>query len=424
MDRTDYFRDLAREGGATEELGSLDFGAYYLFLNTGLKDAPHVIIDMDSRGMWSYDVYPTKEEALAKWAVIEEDFEKRNEAEEEEHSDDPAPKDKDCNIPEHLRIPSMSCENQRDIYFEVEEDALDEGKSREGALKLVHDPKWMSDEVHDIALRYKLTPDQKKALLRFLMAFFETRGVSSTKKGNPGNPGNPNDPKVWYGINLADLLEIPLIETMGPLFLPPREEAYQIARGPNPTDMWVFWNIEKERAEGIDFILKTKLPRIKTQTLTTMPKAYKKREGHKEEHSNEWDDPAPGQLTIDEVTRQARLTSAKERLEGVEKKMSSWEGEAFMDGVVVRPDLALDPNIPCHGYEYGPGKYVVWKRGVVGTLSDSQEKTLCQKMDIKKDAKMTKRIQVFTGASRTCSDMPLPERLACMSKELKKHGQK
>ena len=86
--------------------------------------------------------------------------------------------------------------------------------------------------------------------------------------------------KVWYGINICDLTEVPGIETVGIFLLPPREEGLIVRRGPNIDDHYIFWELPKTQQEGIDFILKKKMPRIRTQILTSQPKPYK---GHLEE---------------------------------------------------------------------------------------------------------------------------------------------
>lgn len=79
---------------------------------------------------------------------------------------------KKCEIEEHLKIPDISCEFQRDIYFEVEEDAWEEGGSRKKGVELVSDPEWIGKEVHDIALKNKFTDEQKNKLHRFLTEYF------------------------------------------------------------------------------------------------------------------------------------------------------------------------------------------------------------------------------------------------------------
>jgi len=82
-------------------------------------------------------------------------------------------KEKKCVIESHLQIPGLSCKEQRDIYFEVEEDAWNEAGDRRGAVELVKDPKWIEEEVHDIAKRRELTEEQKQKLQEFLTEYFK-----------------------------------------------------------------------------------------------------------------------------------------------------------------------------------------------------------------------------------------------------------
>lgn len=88
-------------------------------------------------------------------------------------------KEKKCAIEPHLQIPGLSCEEQRGIFFEVEEDAWIEAGDRKGALELVKDPKWIKGEVHDIAKRHRLitgkefTDEQREKLQEFLNEYFK-----------------------------------------------------------------------------------------------------------------------------------------------------------------------------------------------------------------------------------------------------------
>ena len=91
------------------------------------------------------------------------------------------------------------------------------------------------------------------------------------------NHSDPKDQIVWYGINIVDLMSVPGIEAVGAFLLPPQENSYNVIRGPNVDDNYVFWAISQEKAEGIDSILKIKAPRLRTQTLTKPPEPYKKR---------------------------------------------------------------------------------------------------------------------------------------------------
>jgi len=45
-------------------------------------------------------------------------------------------------------------------------------------------------------------------------------------------------------------------------------------------------------------------------------------------------------------------------------------------GIVVRKELAENKEIPCHGYKYD-GQVILWKKGIIGTLTDEQERLYC-----------------------------------------------
>jgi len=47
-------------------------------------------------------------------------------------------------------------------------------------------------------------------------------------------------------------------------------------------------------------------------------------------------------------------------------------------GIIINKDKAYNFDIPCHGYRYD-GKFLLWKQGVIGTLTDEQETALCDK---------------------------------------------
>lgn len=54
------------------------------------------------------------------------------------------------------------------LYFEIEEDAYEEGKDEAGALLLMSDYHWVSDEVSDLMKKYNLTPETKRDLLKIM----------------------------------------------------------------------------------------------------------------------------------------------------------------------------------------------------------------------------------------------------------------
>jgi len=80
--------------------------------------------------------------------------------------------------------------------------------------------------------------------------------------------------KVWYGVNISDLTEIPGISVVSTFLLPPRQEGRIVLTGPNIDDNYIFWTLEKEKAESIDGILKLKGPKIRTVTRKSPPKPY------------------------------------------------------------------------------------------------------------------------------------------------------
>lgn len=45
-------------------------------------------------------------------------------------------------------------------------------------------------------------------------------------------------------------------------------------------------------------------------------------------------------------------------------------------GIIINKDRAYNRDLPCHGYRYD-GQFLLWKQGVIGTLTDDQEKALC-----------------------------------------------
>ena len=57
-------------------------------------------------------------------------------------------------------------------------------------------------------------------------------------------------------------------------------------------------------------------------------------------------------------------------------------GEVIPGGLVVNEAKAL--ATPCHGYDLGEGKKMLWSKGVIGTLSLPEQERFCQAgMDIK-----------------------------------------
>lgn len=100
-------------------------------------------------------------------------------------------------------------------------------------------------------------------------------------------------------------------------------------------------------------------------------------------------------------------------------------------GIVISPEVAFKE---CHGYEYDKEK-MLWSAGVIGTLSDPQER-ICERITILgKDKEipeeLRKRWDFFKKSAGKCSEevraeFPKGERLRpflkCMSREEKRLG--
>jgi len=85
----------------------------------------------------------------------------------------------------------------------------------------------------------------------------------------------------------------------------------------------------------------------------------------------------------------------------------------------------IDPNIAfsyCHGYKINE-ELILWSPGVIGTLSDAQEK-LCKEIKIHSKApeRLMRRIKLFREAVKACEGLPLTKFLPCVGVELRKRG--
>jgi len=101
-------------------------------------------------------------------------------------------------------------------------------------------------------------------------------------------------------------------------------------------------------------------------------------------------------------------------------------------GLIVDKDLAA--RTPCHGYKMPDGELLLWSPGIIGMLSDPQEKAYCTKIETEKRSvspALERRWRFFKESSRKCSakvrmEYPRGERLSpflkCMSIEAKKSG--
>jgi len=52
------------------------------------------------------------------------------------------------------------------------------------------------------------------------------------------------------------------------------------------------------------------------------------------------------------------------------------EGKIISGGIVVDEEKAL--STPCHGYDLGEGKKMLWSKGVIGTLSLPEQEKYCR----------------------------------------------
>lgn len=97
-------------------------------------------------------------------------------------------------------------------------------------------------------------------------------------------------------------------------------------------------------------------------------------------------------------------------------------------GIVVNEAAAMAS--PCRCLEYRPGKEICFSRGIVGALSDEQEKIYCPTTEKLVSPGLEKRMEDWMEAVSTCKAeiavIPKGERLqpwlGCMSRELKARG--
>lgn len=98
-----------------------------------------------------------------------------------------------------------------------------------------------------------------------------------------------------------------------------------------------------------------------------------------------------------------------------------------VDGVVVVPDRANDPNQPCRCVDFtksnGQVEPICFKNGVVGTLTQYQVGTLCRtRLPLRHPEGIERRLTTFQRAAEECSGIPLDQRIECMSRNLKRDG--
>jgi len=140
-------------------------------------------------------------------------------------------------------------------------------------------------------------------------------------------------------------------------------------------------------------------------------------------------------LTEEEITQIATRT-ADEVMDRVRERerdslMLHSLGPGFgSSGIVV--DEAKAKASPCRCIEYKPGKKLCFSSGVVGALSDEQEKIYCAPEVPLESPGLERRLKNWMGSVEICkaeiAEIPKGERLepwlSCMSRELAAHGVK
>ncbi len=138
-------------------------------------------------------------------------------------------------------------------------------------------------------------------------------------------------------------------------------------------------------------------------------------------------------LTIEEV-KQIAMATADEVMERIRERehesllLNSIPYAFGSPGIVV--DEALAKATPCRCIEYRPGKKLCFSKGIIGALSDEQEKIYCPTIEKLESPGLERRLEGWMGAVDTCkaeiAEIPKGERLepwlSCMSRELAAAG--
>lgn len=67
--------EITLDGGPDAELGEVDgFGWYGLIADTGIPEAPHVIVWEDNNGFFDYRAYESEQEARERWEALEDEY--------------------------------------------------------------------------------------------------------------------------------------------------------------------------------------------------------------------------------------------------------------------------------------------------------------------------------------------------------------
>jgi hypothetical protein len=76
--------DMTLEGGANEEIGSVqELGWYGLLIDTGVQGVPHAIVNEDSDGFFTYQEFQTEDAARRRWSRIESMYDEYDDADDD-----------------------------------------------------------------------------------------------------------------------------------------------------------------------------------------------------------------------------------------------------------------------------------------------------------------------------------------------------
>jgi len=137
------------------------------------------------------------------------------------------------------------------------------------------------------------------------------------------------------------------------------------------------------------------------------------------------------EMTDEELNRIAELAAHK----AVQKILEEQEESDLLlhsiphafgsPGIVV--DEATAKVSPCRYIEYRPGKRLAFSKGIIGALSDEQEKNYCPTWEKLESPGLQRRLERWMESVDTCkkeiAEIPRGDRLMpwlnCMSRELK-----
>jgi len=143
--------------------------------------------------------------------------------------------------------------------------------------------------------------------------------------------------------------------------------------------------------------------------------------------------PGEGVLSVGDIERIAKRTA-----EEVVARIRERERDSLLLNSIPyaygSPGIVVDEEVakatPCRCIEYRPGKKLCFSKGVVGALSDEQEKLYCPTEEKLESPGLQKRLEDWMESVDICkgeiAKIPPGERLkpwlSCMSRELKARG--